>query len=46
MAEEEIALRLVEAWVGQSGLPVSFDGILKNYEESLEKVQQIIKKMR
>lgn len=39
-SNEEIALRLVEAWAGQDGCPVSFNGVVDNYFEVLKKLEE------
>jgi len=44
MNEEEIALRLVEAWAGQRGLPVGMADIVEKYEMTLGEVKEIKKK--
>ena len=44
MSEEEIALRLVEAWAGQSGFPVKISEITDKYEFTLNEIKEIKKK--
>ena len=39
MEKEEIALRLVEAWVGQEGNPVNIYSVLQNYEYILKELE-------
>lgn len=36
---EEIALRLVEAWASQEGNPAKFDYFLKHYDRALEHLE-------
>lgn len=39
-SNEEIALRLVEAWCRQDGYPASFNGVVDNYFEVLKKLEE------
>ena len=36
LSKEEIALRLVESWGGQSGTPVGFGNFLRHYGEAIK----------
>lgn len=40
MSNEEIALRLIEAWTNQQGLPASIDKIINNYKLTLEEINK------
>lgn len=40
MSNEEIALRLTEAWANQQGLPASIDKIINNYKLTLEEINK------
>ena len=40
MSNEEIALRLTEAWTNQNGLPASIDTVINNYKYALKKISK------
>lgn len=39
MENKEIAIRLVEAWGSQGGLPADFQDFLRHYKEALEELE-------
>lgn len=40
MSNEEIALRLTEAWANQEGIPASINEILSNYYYVLKSIKE------
>lgn len=39
MKDEIIALRLVEAWARQPGIPATIDKVINTYEYTLERIK-------
>lgn len=40
MSDEEIALRLTEAWTNQLGLPASINEVVSNYKYILQEISK------
>lgn len=40
MSNEEIALRLTEAWANQKGIPASINEIISNYDYVLKSIEK------